>query len=106
MSEAILQPATAERMGDAPAYEKRQSGYDRMDLTWRACSCGSYALHAAGITDAILHVVPDAKHAAMWRIAHPDGHLSDIVNLTRAKDAAASVALGILNRSRQERAAA
>jgi hypothetical protein len=35
-----------------------------------------------------LSVVPDAVHAGMWRIRYPDGSLSDIVNRTRAKDAA------------------
>jgi hypothetical protein len=29
----------------------------------------------------------DAKHPAMWRI-HKNGRISDMVNLTRAKDAA------------------
>jgi hypothetical protein len=37
----------------------------------------------------------------MWRVRHLDGRLSDMVNLSRAKDAAISVALGILNRSRE-----
>jgi hypothetical protein len=34
-------------------------------------------------------VVPDAAHAGMWRVRWPDGRLSDITNLTRAKDAIA-----------------
>jgi hypothetical protein len=37
-------------------------------------------------------MVPDATHPRMWRIAWPGGHLSDIVNLARAKDAAAAIA--------------
>jgi hypothetical protein len=37
----------------------------------------------------------------MWRIRHLDGRLFDMVNLSRAKDAAISAALGILNRSRE-----
>ena len=32
-------------------------------------------------------VVPDAVHPGMWRVRWPDGRLSDITNLTRAKDA-------------------
>jgi hypothetical protein len=36
----------------------------------------------------------------MWRVRDHDGRLSDIVNLTRAKDAAGIIALGILNRPR------
>jgi hypothetical protein len=33
----------------------------------------------------------------MRRIRHLDGRLSDMINLSRAKDAATSLALGILN---------
>lgn len=33
-------------------------------------------------------VVPDAKYPTMWRVRFPDGTLSDMVNRTRAKDAA------------------
>ena len=32
-------------------------------------------------------VVPDAAHRGMWRVRWPDGRLSDMTNLTRAKDA-------------------
>ena len=34
-------------------------------------------------------IVPDAKHPGMYRVRLPDGSLSDMVNLTRAKDALA-----------------
>jgi hypothetical protein len=34
-------------------------------------------------------IVPDAKWPGMYRVWHPDGTLSDMVNLTRAKDALA-----------------
>ena len=34
-------------------------------------------------------MVPDATHTGMWRVRWPDGCLSDITNLTRAKDAVA-----------------
>jgi hypothetical protein len=37
----------------------------------------------AGIT-----VEPDTQWPHMWRIRTPDGRVSDMVNLTRAKDAA------------------
>ena len=38
-------------------------------------------------------VVPDAKYpGVMWRVQSPDGSLSDMVNLTRAKDAAIAYA--------------
>jgi hypothetical protein len=32
-------------------------------------------------------MVPDAVHPSMWRVRWPDGRLSDMTNLTRAKDA-------------------
>jgi hypothetical protein len=34
-------------------------------------------------------VVPDAARSGMWRVRWPDGRLSDVTNLTRAKDAVA-----------------
>jgi len=33
-------------------------------------------------------IVPDEKYPSMWRVRSPDGTLSDMVNRTRAKDAA------------------
>jgi hypothetical protein len=44
-----------------------------------------------------LVIEPDAKWRGMWRVGLPDGQLSDMVNLTRGKDAAAS--LGRVRRS-------
>jgi hypothetical protein len=34
-------------------------------------------------------VVPDSAHRGMWRVRWRDGRLSDMTNLTRAKDAVA-----------------
>jgi hypothetical protein len=34
-------------------------------------------------------VAPDAAHPGMWRVQRPDTRLSDMTNLTRAKDAVA-----------------
>jgi hypothetical protein len=45
----------------------------------------------------LVRVVPDAKYPGMWLVRHLDCRLSDIVNLSRAKDAAASLALRVLN---------
>jgi hypothetical protein len=33
-------------------------------------------------------IVPDEKYLQMWRVKSPDSRLSDMVNRTRAKDAA------------------
>jgi hypothetical protein len=41
----------------------------------------------------LARVVPDGRYPGMWRIAWGDGCLSDMVNLTRAKDAAAALAV-------------
>ena len=37
-------------------------------------------------------VCPDQKYPSIWRVLHPDGRLSDRLNLTRAKDAAIALA--------------
>ena len=37
-------------------------------------------------------MVPDAVYPDMWRVALTDGSLSDMTNLTRAKDAAVVMA--------------
>ena len=50
-------------------------------------------------------ITPDAKYPSMWRVRYPDGSLSDIVNLTRARDGARCLALAILN-TRETRVAA
>jgi hypothetical protein len=34
-------------------------------------------------------MVPDPIHPGMWRLHYSDGHVSDMVNLSRARDAAA-----------------
>jgi hypothetical protein len=36
-------------------------------------------------------VVVDDRYPTMWRVRYPDGSLSDMVNRTRAKDAALSL---------------
>jgi hypothetical protein len=37
---------------------------------------------------------PDDRYPTMWRIHWPDGEVSDMVNLTRAKDAAMALCRG------------
>jgi hypothetical protein len=34
-------------------------------------------------------LLPNVTHTGMWRVRWPDGRLSDMTNLTRAKDAVA-----------------
>lgn len=45
----------------------------------------------------VAHVVPDDKWPNMWRVLWPDGKTSDMVNLTRAKDAATLIAAQTLS---------
>jgi hypothetical protein len=40
----------------------------------------------------VADVVPDQVYAGMWRVRMLDGTLSDLTNLTRAKDAAFVIA--------------
>jgi hypothetical protein len=103
MTATSLAPSPEKRAGEAPAPEKRQSHYDRDDFTLREEPDG-WAPHCVGRRSAVLHVLPDATYPVMWRIRHPDGQLSDMANLIRAKDAAMSVASRALNRSLQEEA--
>jgi hypothetical protein len=50
---------------------------------------------------AVASIEPDHD---LWRVRLPDGQLSDVVNLARARDAAVTLALGVLNRGRREAA--
>jgi hypothetical protein len=43
-------------------------------------------------------VEPDPEWPLMYRVRLPGGHLTDMLNLTRAKDAAKYLALEALNR--------
>jgi hypothetical protein len=71
--------------------------HDRQDLTWdrrqlRLLSNRSLLLAS---------IEPDQIWPGMWRVRLPDGYLTDMVNLSRAEDAAASLALSVLNRHRE-----
>jgi hypothetical protein len=82
------------------ASDKRSiTGRDR--LNWR--KDGVWLLLFHGTDENPLAIVePDAKYPTLYRIRYPDGHLSDMVNLTRAKDAACCLALRSLNSRPQE----
>jgi hypothetical protein len=70
------------------------------ELVWRK-SGHRFTLHFHNRGPVLLAVVPDDACPSMWRVRRPDSRLSDMVNLARAKDAAVSIALGILNRKKQ-----
>jgi hypothetical protein len=65
---------------------------DRSHLNWTRGATG-FALHVGKSRNPLLHVVPDERWPDMWRIRHRDNSLSDLLNATRAKDAAKSHAL-------------
>jgi hypothetical protein len=54
-------------------------------------------LHYGKGSKPVISIEKDAKYPTMWRVRMPDGTLSDMVNRTRAKDAAILVADRILN---------
>src|SRR5262249_30495890 len=52
----------------------------------------NFDLHYGRSRTPLARIVPDADWSGMFRIAWPDGQRSDMVNLDRAKDAAAAIA--------------
>jgi hypothetical protein len=66
-------------------------------LTWRKTASG-HALYLRDRGKALATVEPDAQRAGMWRIHMPDGWVSDMANLSWAKDAAIRSVLFVLNR--------
>jgi hypothetical protein len=69
---------------------------DSNDLNWRRGE-GGFTLCHGRRTQAIVRVVQDSIYPNMWRAKFADGSLSDMVNLTRAKDAGTTHALALLN---------
>lgn len=70
--------------------------YGRPELSWRK-SRNKWHLHAEGRSGALLKVVSDDKYAGMYRITDNSGRRSDMVNFSRARDCACSIALKQLN---------
>ena len=73
----------------------------RRDLTWRRERDSTLVLCRAGSRAILAQIVSDRVYPSMWRVKMPSGKLSDMTNLTRAKDAAMSIALAILNREQK-----
>ena len=69
-------------------------GCDR--LNWRHAD-GRLFLYYGNNRNPLLTVERDSEYTGMYRIRFPDGGLSDMANLTRAKDAAVALALKSLN---------
>jgi hypothetical protein len=66
-------------------------------LTWRKTASG-HALYLRDRGKPLATVEPDAQYAGMWRIHMPDGWVSDLKNLSWAKECAIPSVLAVLNR--------
>ena len=71
--------------------------HDRQDLIWDGRQLRLFS--SRGVLLATIE--PDQNWPGMWRVRLPGGYLTDMVNLLRAMDAAASLALGVLNQKRE-----
>jgi hypothetical protein len=84
-----------------PANQKPKTIVGRDRLKWHNAD-GRLSLYHGNNRNPLLTVEPDLKYTGMYRIRFPEGGLSDMVNLTRAKDAAITHALQSLNSEVQE----
>jgi hypothetical protein len=92
---------TADTCGVTPASQKPKTIVGRDRLNWRHAD-GRLFLFYRDNRNPLVTIEPDSKYPGMYRIRFPDGGLSDMVNLTRAKDAALAFALRSLNSVSQE----
>src|SRR5258708_298716 len=70
--------------------------WGRRDLVWHRDGDDLVICHHGSAP--LLRVVRDTRFREMWRIADAGDRLSDLANITRARDGATSRALAILNR--------
>jgi hypothetical protein len=66
--------------------------YGRERLRW-----DDSTLRLDGKGKGLLQIVPDGRYPNMWRLKLPSGKQSEMANRTRARDAATSHALMLLN---------
>jgi hypothetical protein len=101
IAESIAELGSPDRARQPQARRKHGAiiGGDR--LVWRTGSDG-LTLHHGQARKLLARIVPDQTWPGMFRIEFPDGRISDMVNLTRAKDAAIAIALRSLNSKAQE----
>jgi hypothetical protein len=81
-----VEPARPRRR--KPVAPKHRQTVDRASLQWRGTE-----LYRAGSNRIVASIVADGDNPYLWRVRQPDGSLSDQTNLTRARDAAETVAL-------------
>ena len=71
--------------------------HDRQDSIWD----GKPLRWFPGRGLVLATIEPDLSWPGLWPVHLPNGNLTDKVNLSRATDAAASLALAVLNRHRE-----
>jgi hypothetical protein len=71
----------------------------RRDLVWDGKQLRLHSIRG----HVLAAIEPDWEWPGIWRVRMPDGQVTDMLNLSRAKDAAVAHALATLNR-RQEAA--
>ena len=88
MTTQVIESGASRKVGYSD--DSKHRVYGDHDLTWRgnAITIGKRKL---------AFVVRDTRFPEMWRVSI-DGRISDMVNESRARDAAMSLALGVLNR--------
>ena len=87
------------RVPPAPQKPKTIVGRDR--LNWRHADKRLF-LHYGNNRNPLVTIEPDSKYTGMYRIRFPEGGLSDMASLSRAKDAAIGLAFQSLNSGAQE----
>ena len=75
-----------------PRRRKPQVIIGRDRLTWR-----DDALYCGQSQQPLAHVIADPTWPDLWRVRTPDDCVSDLTNLSRARDAAVQIALLALN---------
>jgi len=101
----MCQDQTGDVVRVAPSSKKRKAIVRRDQLTWRHTTERRLLLCHGRSRKPLVTVEPDSKYTGMYRIQFPEGGLSDMVNLTRAKAAAVAFALQALNCEAQESSA-
>ena len=68
--------------------------FARRELTWRTAGDALALCHGQTV---LVLMMPDPRLRGMWRVRHCDGRMSDMVNLTRAKESGVRIAFPELN---------
>ena len=68
--------------------------YAAKGLKWKG---NRLVVQAGGRHSPVAVIVPDTRWPGMWRVQRPDGTVTDMVNLARARDAARTILLAALN---------